>query len=83
MPSTVVDAPDQIEKLVDLALAEDLGSGDVTSLALVPRGARALGVLVAKAEGVVFGLDAAEAVFRRLEGSISFEKNVDDGARAS
>ena len=76
-------APDHIERLIDLALAEDLGSGDVTSLALVPRGVKTVGVFLARAEGIVFGLDVAKAVFERLETSISFEKKVEDGARVS
>ena len=72
-----------IERLIDLALAEDVVPGDVTSLALLPRGRKAAGTFIAKAEGVVFGLDVAKAVFQRLESSISFEKEVDDGARVS
>ena len=72
-----------LERLIDLALAEDLGSGDVTSLALLAPGAKAVGVFLARAEGVVFGLDVARAVFQRLESSVCFENKVDDGARVS
>lgn len=49
------------------ALQEDLGSGDVTSLATVPEDARGVATITQKAPGVVFGLDVAEAVFRELD----------------
>ena len=51
--------------LVARALAEDVGDGDVTTLATVPEGARAVATITQKAPGVVFGLDVAEAAFRR------------------
>ena len=44
-------------------LAEDLGSGDVTSDATVPEAAQAEGELVARSECVVSGLDVAQRVF--------------------
>ena len=51
--------------LVAPALAEDVGDGDVTTQATVPAGARAVATITQKAPGVVFGLDPAEATFRR------------------
>jgi nicotinate-nucleotide pyrophosphorylase (carboxylating) len=58
---------DQLLGLVDRALEEDVGSGDVTTEACVPEEARARGVIVQKAPGVVYGLDVAQAVFERLD----------------
>jgi len=52
-------------ELVARALAEDLGSGDVTSEAVVPAEARARARIVQKAPGVVFGLEVAEEAFRQ------------------
>jgi nicotinate-nucleotide pyrophosphorylase (carboxylating) len=52
-------------ELVARALAEDLGSGDVTSAAVVPADAQARARIVQKAPGVVFGLDLAEEAFRQ------------------
>ena len=69
------------EAIVDLALAEDLGGGDVTSLATIPAGAHARGTIVAKAEGVVSGLDVAGAVFRRVNPAVEFAPRVVDGQR--
>ena len=49
------------------ALAEDIGTGDVTTEAAVPAGARARALIVQKEPGAVFGLDAAEQTFRALD----------------
>lgn len=59
--------PDHLADLVERALAEDVGAGDVTSLATVPDGTRALATITQKAPGVVYGLDVAELVFRRCD----------------
>ena len=57
-----------LEQLVDQrALAEDVGAGDVTTEATVDADARAARRITQKAPGVIFGLDAAEATFRRLD----------------
>ena len=56
-----------MQELIDLALAEDLGTGDVTSLAVVPENATARARIDQKAAGVISGLRVAETVFRRLD----------------
>jgi nicotinate-nucleotide pyrophosphorylase (carboxylating) len=56
-----------LEELVARALAEDVGSGDVTAQAIVPEDARALATILQKAPGVISGLDAAEAAFRQCD----------------
>jgi nicotinate-nucleotide pyrophosphorylase (carboxylating) len=58
---------DEARDLVARALAEDVGSGDVTTRAVVPEGARARATITQKAPGVVFGLDAAEEAFRQCD----------------
>jgi nicotinate-nucleotide pyrophosphorylase (carboxylating) len=63
-----------LSELVERALAEDLGDGDVTSLSTVPAGARAVATITQKAAGVVFGLDAAEATFRALDADVVLER---------
>ncbi len=65
---------DDLLDLVDRALAEDVGSGDVTTEATVPAGARAVATVTQKAPGVISGLDAAEAVFRRLDPDCTIER---------
>ena len=56
------------------ALEEDVGGGDVTSLATVPAGARAIATITQKADGVLFGLDVAEATFRALDPGVTLER---------
>ena len=64
--------------LVERALAEDLGGGDVTADAVVPAYERARARIVQKQAGVVFGLDLAEAVFRHV-GAGTFEPLAPEG----
>jgi nicotinate-nucleotide pyrophosphorylase (carboxylating) len=66
--------------VVAAALAEDVGSGDVTTGATVDAGAVGTAELVVAEPGVVFGLGVAEAVFRALDPDVRFEPLVDDGA---
>ena len=63
-----------LAELVGRALAEDVGEGDVTGAATVPPGARAVATITQKAAGVVFGLDAAEATFRALDGDVQVQR---------
>jgi nicotinate-nucleotide pyrophosphorylase (carboxylating) len=65
--------------IVDLALAEDLAAGDVTSRVTVAADARAAGVIVAKAPGLVSGLPVAAAVFDRVDPSSTFRPHLADG----
>src|ERR1700760_430091 len=60
--------------LIDRALAEDVGGGDVTTEATVPEGARARATIRQKAPGVISGLAAAEAVFRRVDPDVTTER---------
>jgi nicotinate-nucleotide pyrophosphorylase (carboxylating) len=68
-----VSDPSALSDLIAAALAEDLGTGDITSEAVVPAESRASARLIQKQPGVVFGLDAAEEVFRQA-GAGSFER---------
>lgn len=65
--------------LVRRALAEDLGTGDVTTEAIVPPDQRAKGILVAKSRAVVAGLEVAFEAFRQLDPDVRIEAAVTDG----
>ncbi len=67
------------EDLIDRALAEDVGDGDVTVAATVDPDVRGVATVTQKAPGVVFGLDVAEAVFRRLDPGARFERMGPEG----
>jgi nicotinate-nucleotide pyrophosphorylase (carboxylating) len=60
--------------LIDRALAEDIGDGDVTVESTVDPGARGIATITQKAPGVISGLDVAEAVFRRLDPDAAVER---------
>jgi len=62
-------------------LAEDVGDGDVTAEAVVPADARLDATLLLKEDGVVCGLEVAEAVFRELDPGARFEALARDGDR--
>ena len=66
--------------LIDRALSEDLGAGDLTTDALIPTGLMGRGVAMARAEGVLAGLDVALEVFRRVDPALQLKALVEDGA---
>jgi nicotinate-nucleotide pyrophosphorylase (carboxylating) len=68
-----------LDAIVRAALEEDVGRGDVTTAATVPAGARARARITQKRPGVVFGLDAAEAVFRALDPGVATERLAREG----
>ena len=72
-------ATDTLERIVHAALAEDIGSGDVTTEATVPEDALGTAELLVKEAGVVCGLRAAEITFRALDPDVRFEGLVSDG----
>lgn len=65
--------------LVEAALAEDVGTGDVTSLWTVPDDRRAIGRVVAKAQGAVAGTEVAVEVFRRVDPELAIRVLARDG----
>ncbi|HET6871225.1 MAG TPA: carboxylating nicotinate-nucleotide diphosphorylase [Solirubrobacteraceae bacterium] len=65
--------------VVARAIAEDVGDGDVTTLATVPEQARARALITQKAPGVIFGLDVAVEAFRALDPDIVVERLVPEG----
>jgi nicotinate-nucleotide pyrophosphorylase (carboxylating) len=66
-------------ELVRAALAEDVGTGDVTTLATVAADARADALITQKAPGAIYGLEVAEAVFRALDPEVRCERLVAEG----
>ena len=71
-----------IDVAVDRALLEDLGSGDVTTDAIVPPGARAIARAIAKQPLVVCGGDVFARVFYRLDPSLRVERRIAEGSSA-
>jgi nicotinate-nucleotide pyrophosphorylase (carboxylating) len=71
--------PEEIRRAVHAALAEDLGSGDVTTLAIVPSDAKAVAVLRAREPLIAAGLALAEAAFRNLSPRVGIKRLARDG----
>jgi len=72
---------DAYRAIVRRAIEEDVGSGDVTTLATVAADQRARGIFLVKAPAVLAGLDVATETFRQLEPSIQARFTVRDGER--
>jgi nicotinate-nucleotide pyrophosphorylase (carboxylating) len=66
--------------LVKLALAEDVGRGDVTACAVIAKEQKTTAVITAKEAGVIAGLSVAADVFRHVDPRIRFSPKVKDGA---
>ncbi|MCL0060919.1 carboxylating nicotinate-nucleotide diphosphorylase [Dehalococcoidia bacterium] len=69
----------QIRAIVDHAIKEDLGQGDVTTDALIPPALEVRASILVKASGVLAGIEVAEIVFQQVDPSLIFERLVQDG----
>ena len=67
------------EKLIKMALEEDLGSGDVTTLSTVPPGTQARALIKTKQECVASGMQVLGLVFRTLDPALKIDDRVADG----
>ena len=69
----------KVDAIIENALTEDLGSGDVTTNYLFEPTERAHAVMKAKADGVIAGLPIAERVFRKLDPNIEWQPRISEG----
>jgi len=74
---------DTIKPVIDYALKEDIGAGDITTNSLIPIGLQAKATMIAKSSGVIAGLSVAEYVFRTLSSDITWNAFVNDGDKIS
>lgn len=73
-----------IEKIIQFALAEDLGEwGDLTSNLLLTPSERGRGIIIAKEEGIIAGLSVAQKVFEKVDAKIKFSNFVNEGEKVS
>jgi len=68
-----------IDKIIEQALLEDIGTGDITSESIIPLNLKAKGIIKTSEEGVVAGLDIACLVFKKLDSEICFQSKMKDG----
>ncbi len=72
---------DRIHLFIDMALQEDVGEGDFSSLASIPSTAERKGKLLIKAEGILAGVELAQTIFHRIDPDLRFERLLMDGDR--
>ena len=70
---------EQVDNLINLALAEDTGHGDPTSESLIPPGLEGRASVLAKARGTLAGIDVARRVFLKVDPSLTVEVLINDG----
>jgi nicotinate-nucleotide pyrophosphorylase (carboxylating) len=71
----------RVKRIIEQALYEDIGLGDATSEAVVPADMLGDAILLAKADGIVAGLEVAEIVFRYVDEELSVIRAVQDGGQ--
>jgi nicotinate-nucleotide pyrophosphorylase (carboxylating) len=71
-----------IQHLIDIALKEDIGSGDITTDNLVSADTEGKGIILAKETLIIAGLDVTRQVFQRIDPKTTFEPILNEGARA-
>jgi len=72
---------EQIKKLIEHALAEDIGPGDITTEATIPESSVSSAVMLAKQELVLAGLDVSLEVFNHLDPAVQFKAYAKDGQK--
>jgi nicotinate-nucleotide pyrophosphorylase (carboxylating) len=75
----IFPASADVQAIIRLALAEDIGRGDITTESTVPPGAAATAEILQKAPGVVCGLPVVEAVFAAIDPGVRVERLVEEG----
>ena len=80
-PLTDPLAPEHLDPLIQAALAEDVGEGDLTSDAILPPEMTCRGKIVCKQDGVIAGLPVAERVFKLVDERLQFDAKTKDGEK--
>jgi len=72
-----------IDKIIEQALLEDIGTGDITTESIIPSNLKAKGIIKTSEEGVIAGLDIACLVFQKLDSEIIFQEKTKDGTKVA
>ncbi|MFA6541455.1 MAG: carboxylating nicotinate-nucleotide diphosphorylase [Bacteroidota bacterium] len=70
----------RIGRVIEQALFEDIGFGDITSESLIPEDQLGKAELIVKESGIISGLDIVSVIFSYVDGQVSFAPNVSDGS---
>ena len=72
---------EQVDSIINLALAEDLGHGDITSEMLIPPNLEGKAFIIIKERGIVAGVEVVKKVFLRVDPSLKFNVLIKDGTK--
>jgi len=72
-----------IDKIVEQALLEDIGTGDITTEFIIPSNLKAKGIIKISEEGVVAGLDIVCLIFKKVDSEIVFQEKIKDGTKVA
>lgn len=72
-----------IKKIISLALEEDIGKGDITSIATIRKNQKVVGKFLVKENGVIAGLSIAKQVMKTVDSKIKFKTFVQDGSKVN
>jgi nicotinate-nucleotide pyrophosphorylase (carboxylating) len=75
--------PPEILDAIRRALAEDIGPGDATTNSIVPADAVMHGQIIAKQDGIIAGLDVAQAAYQMVDGGVDFHSKAGEGERVT
>lgn len=76
----MISSTELVDRLIDLAILEDIGDGDHSSLSCIPASAKGRMQLLVKQDGILAGVSMAEAIFHRIDPSLELQLLLQDGA---
>ncbi len=72
-----------VDELIDIAIKEDIGDGDHTSLSCIPNNTNGKAHLLVKENGIIAGVELAEMIFKKIDASLRFCQLIRDGESVS
>ena len=79
----MIDFDERLYRLIDVALQEDVGDGDHSTLCCIPSDSKGKAILKIKQDGILAGCEVAEKIFRYKQPSVSFVRYKNDGDKMS
>jgi nicotinate-nucleotide pyrophosphorylase (carboxylating) len=70
----------QLDQFIEIAIREDVGDGDHTSLAIIPENIKGKAQLIVKDEGIIAGIEIAQRIFKKFDSQVVFNQLINDGA---
>lgn len=68
-----------IDDLIEIAINEDIGDGDHTTLSCIPKDTIGKAELLVKENGIIAGVELAKKIFSKIDSSLKFKQIINDG----